>query len=128
MDIVVISEGRRKARKFHQCYNCCRSIEIGEIYEYQTNKGEEVYTLKFHPDCLEASNYYYDTVELNPWDFSDGGYPPLYDIFIEDGEFQHCIDMLRGRYPHVSCRLELSKQLFDIRYLDRCRASGFDPM
>lgn len=120
--ITILSEGTRKARKHHQCYECYRSIGPGQVYEYQTCKYDYVYTLKFHKDCRAASLEYCRVNRISPWDFDFGGYPPLADIISDGGEFKTDVDAMRGKFPHVACRLELTEQLAEARLLDKLRA------
>tara|TARA_R110002126_G_scaffold16615_1_gene66274 strand:+ start:2809 stop:3174 length:366 start_codon:yes stop_codon:yes gene_type:complete len=111
--IETLDRGTRKARKPHQCYDCYRMIAPGEVYEFGTFKYDDVYTLKHHPDCMAASAHYikfhgtyYDHYE---------GIQPLADMISDGGEFKLDHAMLRGHFPHVVCRLELSDQLSEIR-------------
>jgi len=110
MFVVVLNQGTRKALKEHQCFHCYRPITRGEIYEFSTNKCDYVYTLATHPDCQKAALYYMDhVVQDSSWDW-DEGYPPLLDQ-IMDMDGQRDIDALRGRFPHVACRLEFHAQM-----------------
>jgi len=108
--VVVLNQGTRKARKEHQCFHCYRPIARGETYEFSTNKCDHVYTLATHLDCQKAAIYYmYHVVQYSYLGW-DEGYPPLLDQIMEmDG--QRNIDTLRGRFPHVACRLEFHAQM-----------------
>lgn len=121
--ITVLNEGRRKARKPHQCFDCYRTIPVGEVHAFQTCKYDHVYTIRQHTDCFEASEHYRTTAGISPWDY-DEGIPPLKDIIIDGGEFELDMARLRGRFPHVVCRLEISEQLAQVQQADRLLADG----
>ena len=107
MSLTGLSGGRRRAKKPHQCFHCYRMIGAGEVYWYEVNKYDgHVYELKYHPDCKEAADRYqvYDL-------YGDEGYPPLRDDLAESGEYQWELDRMRGHFPHVVCRMELTDQL-----------------
>ena len=110
MTITLLDSGTRKARKNHQCFHCYRPIRRGEEYNFSTCKYEDrVYTLAMHPDCLKAANFFMDTIlNAQPFDW-DEGCPPLMDM-VWDNDGQDDIDILRGHFPHVACRLEFHEQ------------------
>ena len=108
--VMVISEGTRKARKSHQCFHCYREIEPGTVYGFQTCKYDFVYTLVWHLDCEAMSNEYRYCDDYG--DYGDG-FGPLRDDLQETGDWQSELDMWRGFYPHVVCRMELTNQLRD---------------
>lgn len=112
--IEILSCGTRKARKLHQCFHCYRPIPKGEVYGFSTNKYDHVYTLCYHLDCQDACDFYMKEMDVSPWDH-DEGYPPLADQISDAGEFEADHNMLRGRFPHVVCRLELHEQRAAIR-------------
>ena len=104
---VVISSGMRKARKTHQCFECYRSIGLGETYAYQTNVYDgRVYTIKWHVDCGACGSEYRDQIY-----YDDEGYPPLRDEWCDSGEYESILDGYRGLYPHVVARMELTDQI-----------------
>jgi hypothetical protein len=47
---------------------------------------------------------------LDWWGPHDG-FGPLRDDLIDSGEYLEMLEMFRGRYPHVVCRMELTDQL-----------------
>ena len=105
---VVLAEGRRVARKSHQCFECYRSIAPGTEYGFQTCKYDYVYTLAWHLDCHAMGREWRRLTDA--WG-SEDGYPPLRDALIESGEYPKCLNDFRGDYPHVVCRMELTDQL-----------------
>jgi hypothetical protein len=106
--IETLDTGTRKARKAHQCYDCYRMIAPGEVYEFGTFKYDDVYTLKYHPDCRSASAHYikFHGIYYN----HDEGIQPLADMISDSGESETDYAMLRGHFPHVVCRLELNQR------------------
>lgn len=112
--IEVLSEGTRKARKEHQCFDCYRPIVKGQVYAFQTCKYDDVYTICQHQDCRAASEFYRKSSGLSFWDFDDG-IPPLMDIISDGGEYEADYNYLRGYFPHVVCRLEWHEQKADRR-------------
>ena len=79
--------------------------------------GGDAWTWISHEDCHEAALYLFD---------QDGGcwgdnLTPLYDYENATGEFP---DHIRGRWPHVICRLEFNQQMAEARYQERIRALG----
>ena len=122
----LLDSGVRKARRPHQCFDCYRTIPVGEVYAFSTCKYDHVYTIFQHIDCRDASDHYRAIAGLRDYDFDDG-IPPLADIIRDGGEFRTDVDGLRGHYPHVACRLDLNEQMADLRYLARCREAGFEP-
>jgi hypothetical protein len=111
---ISLASGERKARKAHQCFDCYRTIPKGEVYDFQTCKYDHVYTIRQHKDCRAASEFYRKFMGFASWDFDDG-IPPLADMISDGGEFESDMELLRGRFPHVVCRLELNQQLARIR-------------
>lgn len=108
MNVQLLNEGTRKARKQHQCFHCYRPIWPGETYLFTTCKYDHVYTLAMHPDCSAASAYYQKFCGLKFWDY-DAGIPPLADQ-MRDGDFDLDCAALRGHFPHVITRMEFSEQ------------------
>ena len=51
--MIVISDDKRKARKRHVCNFCGEFIEVGEIYNIQTIKDDDIYVWKSHGICYE---------------------------------------------------------------------------
>lgn len=48
----LLDHGVRKARKAHQCDNCCKAIEPGETYFFEVQAdGGDLGTYKSHEDC-----------------------------------------------------------------------------
>ena len=113
--ITVLNEGTRKARKPHQCYDCYRTIPVGETYRFQTCKYDDVYTVCWHEDCRAAWDAYERDADLSPWDY-DEGYPPLRDEWIDSGVFRQLCDAYRGRFPHVVTRMEFLDQKACLRH------------
>ncbi|WP_300440242.1 hypothetical protein [uncultured Mameliella sp.] len=109
--IEVLAQGERRARKPHQCFDCYRKIGVGELHGYGTYKYDDVYTLRYHLDCKKAAWAFFDFSGFEPF---DEGYPPLRDALCED-EYRANIEWLRGRFPHVACRMELTDQLREHR-------------
>ncbi len=65
-----ISSSKPKADKIHTCDYCKEDIEIGEVYDSQTNKSEEdlIYVWRCHTKCDEIAN------KLNMYNYGcDGG-------------------------------------------------------
>lgn len=118
--VTLLNDGTRQGRKPHQCFDCYRTIPAGHEHRFSTCKYDHVYTLRMHLDCTAASEFYRKKVGLSDWDFDDG-IPPLADIISDGGEFAADCDMLRGRFPHVVARLELTEQLAEIRLQNRLR-------
>lgn len=112
MSIQELHRGQRKARKRHQCFDCYRDIVPGTVYNFGTFKMDYVYTIKQHTDCAAASDFYRKFHDLD-YDCYDG-IGPLADTISDGGEYKIDFDMLRGRFPHVVCRLELNEQMAKI--------------
>jgi hypothetical protein len=113
--IEILNQGRRKARKDHQCYDCYRPIRRGDLHSFGTYKYDDVYTIRHHIDCMEASEFYRKSHDFSYYDFCDG-IPPLADMISDAGERELDYNLLRGHYPHVVCRMEYSKQVSDIKW------------
>lgn len=112
--IETINGGRRKARKAHQCFDCQRDIVKGQPHEWVTLKADgDIYTLRQHIDCCAAADHYRRFHKISFWD--DEGFPPLWEMIHDAGEFEIDCGMLRGRFPHVVARLELNQQLSCVR-------------
>ena len=102
---LLISETTQAARRSHRCGECRCTIPRGTKYKRQfVRDGGDVWTWKMHIDCAEASDYQF---RVYGGDYYDGR-TALVDYENDTGEFP---DWLRGRWPHVVCRLELRKQL-----------------
>jgi len=109
--VSLINEGTLKARKSHTCFDCGRTIEKGTVYMFQTCAYDgRVYTLHSHSDCVEASKFYRNYNNLTPYDF-DAGIPGLRNIIDDAGEHIYDYELLRGYFPHVVCRMELTDSL-----------------
>jgi hypothetical protein len=109
---IVLSEGRRIARKPHKCFECYRTIAPGTEYGFQTCKYDYVYTLAWHLDCHAMSQEWRDLTD----EYCDeDGYCPLRDALCESGDYLAALDDFRGDYPHVVCRMELTDQLWEAR-------------
>lgn len=113
--VISLASGERRARKPHQCFDCYRTIPKGEVYDFQTCKYDHVYTIRQHKDCRAASEFYRSANDIFSWDFDAEGIPPLADMISDGGEFEADMELLRGHFPHVVCRLELNRQLARIR-------------
>jgi len=109
-----LSRGERKAHKAHQCFDCYRTIPKGAMHAYFTGAYDgSAYTLRSHLDCRDASIEYASA----GWDdYNYEGIPPLADMMHESGEFEDECDRMRGFFPHVIARLELTEQLAEIRH------------
>jgi hypothetical protein len=117
--IQLLAEGEAKARKAHQCYNCSRYIEPGEVYSYSRCVCDgRAYTVRSHRDCRAAALDYIS--EGYPSDYEDG-VPPLIEMMADSGDLQHEINRMRGHFPHVAARIEINEQLAEIRYQERLR-------
>ena len=100
----LISEETPVARVAHRCDECHHTIPRGVRYKRQFVKdGGDTWNWKMHTDCDEASDYQF---RLDGGDYYDGR-SPLIDYEEDTGEFP---DWLRGRWPHVVCRLEYWQQ------------------
>ena len=109
MEPQVLRQGSIKTRKPHRCFDCGAVIPPKtEVYS-GTYKLDDVYTLYHHTDCLAASEYYRKFHGLKWYDFDDG-IPPLFTMIDNAGEWAIDYNHLRGRFPHVVCRMELPKQ------------------
>lgn len=101
----LIAETRPVARKPHRCENCRHIIPPGVRYLRQfCVDGGDSWTWITHQDCHEAALFQFK---------EDGGgwgddLSPLYEYESLTGYFP---DWLRGRWPHVVCRLEFWKQI-----------------
>lgn len=80
-----VSQKIVKARKKHRCYECCSDIFPGEFYNRITYVYDEIYSLCFHPCCEKLAEEYRKDVGWNYYD--DDGVCPLYEEWIESGEF-----------------------------------------
>jgi hypothetical protein len=107
---ITLASGERTAAKPHQCFHCYRDIVPGQVYRFQTNKYDYVYTLSFHEDCDDLAN---KCRRLSGNDYDEEGSPPLRDEWCESGEYAAECERWRGHYPHVIARMELTDQLRD---------------
>ena len=108
-----LSHGTRKAAKPHQCFHCYLSIAPGESYGYQSNLCDGAfYVLKWHLDCEECAE---ECRRAAAHDYTDDGWGPLRDDWLDNGEYQRECDAWRGFYPHVVARMELTDQLREAR-------------
>lgn len=110
--VELLSQTTPKAAKSHRCWDCGRWIAKGErhIVNAMVNDGQ-AYRLRSHMDCHAAALEY--IAEGYPPDYDDG-IPPLHEM-IWNGDGQRDLDAMRGHWPHVVCRLELTQQLRDAR-------------
>ena len=105
----LISETKPIARKSHRCENCGHMIPKGTRYLRQfCVDGGDVWSWVTHQDCMDAARY---LAKLDDHDCYEG-IPPIRDYEGNSGVFP---DYIRGRFPHVICRLELSKHRRDMR-------------
>lgn len=116
----IISDQQVTARKAHRCFCCGADIVKGTTHRKSVLKYDHVYTLRTHNDCEAASDYLIKFHRLGYWDFDDG-IPPLADIM--GGEFEADCNTLRGHFPHVVARLELLRDLAEIRWQKRRAAA-----
>ena len=105
--IETLAEGIRCARIAHRCFHCCRDISPGEIYGFQTNKYDYVYTIHWHLDCENLASEYRRLSD----DYGDEGWSGLREEWCNNGEYYDECDNWRGFYPHVIARMELTDQL-----------------
>lgn len=121
--VELLDSGERVGRKVHQCFDCYRPIPKGVEHHFSTCVYEgSAYTLRSHCDCHDANAYYREFHGLRIQDFDIDGIPPLADMISDAGEYLIDHSMLRGYFPHVVCRLELSDQLAGVR-LERARTT-----
>ena len=113
--IETLNMGQRTARKAHQCYDCYRMIQKGELHQFGTFKYDDVYTIRHHVDCYAASAFYIKFHDMRPYEMYDG-IQPLKDMISDGGESAIDYGMLRGRFPHVVCRMELGDHLSEIAW------------
>lgn len=111
MNPQVISDQQIKGRKPHRCFCCGRDIVKGETHRKCVLKLDDIYTLRTHNDCEDATNFIIKFHGLRWYDFDDA---PLYEIISDD--FEANCNTLRGRFPHVVARLELGRELENIRW------------
>ena len=109
--VEVIAEGTRTARKPHRCFDCYRTIEPGAKYGFQTCKYDHVYTLCWHLDCHAMA---LELRSIGDCHYDDE-FGPLRDELQDSGAYSHELDLWRGLYPHVVCRMELTDQLREAR-------------
>lgn len=105
---ITLSCGTRRASKTHRCFHCCRDIAPGQIYGFQTNKYDYIYTITWHLDCEALAS---DCRRLHDHYYDDEGWPGLRDEWCDSGEYFNECNAWRGHYPHVIARMELSDQL-----------------
>lgn len=115
----LLAETRQVARKYHRCFDCGGWIAPGERYS-RVNLAQDgsAYTLLRHIDCVAMSDEVV-TAGHEP-DYWYDGVPPLW----EDEGVMDDLDLWRGYYPHVVCRIEFRKQIAELRYQDRLRNLG----
>ena len=107
--VTVLLDGKRTARKHHQCWHCYRSIAPGTVYGFQNNVCDgSAYSLKWHADCEAMAA---ETRKLSGYDYDWEGFGPLRDEMKESGQYEAECDNWRGFYPHVVARMELTDQL-----------------
>lgn len=109
--VQLLDEGVRVNRKPHRCFDCYKIIPKGSPHKFQSCAYEgRAYTIRQHVDCAEASEFYRKFHGLRDWDFDIDGIPPLADMISDAGEHESDFSMLRGRFPHVTCRIEFRYQ------------------
>lgn len=121
MEPRLISDEQVRARKSHQCFCCGHDIVKGTLHRKCFLKYGYVYTLRMHNDCQDATDFLIRHHNLKWYDFEDG-IPPLYEIMCEG--FEADCNTLRGHFPHVVARLELSRELAEIAYQKRRLSAG----
>lgn len=112
--VETISQGTKKARKPHQCFHCYRQIGYDDRHGFKVKVNRQdgsVYTLRWHRDCKECADEYRDYGDYPLLEGED--FPPLREYFLSSGMYQWELNYLRGFYPHVVARMELTDQLFD---------------
>lgn len=109
----IINDHQVKARKVHVCFCCGGDIVKGVTHRKCVLKYDDIYTLRTHNDCEAATDFLIKFHRMSNWDFDDG-VPPLVELM--DGGFQEDCDTLRGHFPHVVARLELARELSEIRW------------
>jgi len=76
--MIVLETKTPKAKKRHKCDFCGEYIEVGEVYENQTNIGDgELYHWKSHISCQQLVN------ELDMFKDCDSNYGVTSDDFDE---------------------------------------------
>lgn len=117
-----LDRGNRTARKDYQCFNCYHTIPKGTLHRYFVGEeGGSAYTIRSHLDCDKALlDFIADMPASDFWD----GVPPLADEVKDSGEFEGWCREVRGHFPHVVCRLELTEQLADLRWQEYLRERG----
>ncbi len=121
MTPAMISEDQVKARKAHRCYCCGRDIVRGTVHRKCVLKLDDVYTLRTHNDCEDASDFIIKFHGIRWHDFDDG-IPPLYEIISD--EFEADCNTLRGYFPHVVARLELNRELAELAWKHRRQSAA----
>ncbi len=100
----LISQTTQVARTAHRCDECRHMIPPRTKYERQfVADGGDVWTWKMHTDCAEAAEHQF---RIDGGDYQDDR-GTLAEYENDTGEFP---DWLRGRWPHVVCRLEYWQQ------------------
>lgn len=98
------------ARKPHICDACYRAIPAGVEYyrSFGVHEGD-TYTFKAHADCVRSSNdFAAEVCRIGGADYSEDVSSQLvYELEnLALPHVQQVLDALRGRWPHVVCRLE----------------------
>lgn len=95
-----------KAKKTHICMYCGCKIEIGEVYERQTNKCDgEIYDWICHTDCQKVAQ------ELDMFDWYDDGLTD--DVFRENIDEYICDELAKTD--------EDTDRFAQMSYLDKVR-------
>jgi len=116
MGLEVINEIRNvKARKTHVCNWCGCTIPVGEIYQTQTLKYDDIYTWKNHIKCMEVAH------ELKMFDECDEGVTgaDFYEYVTE--EFRELWRKLDNEmYESKDFKIPEFKQQLEFVYKQRC--------
>jgi hypothetical protein len=102
--VELISKSKPKARKYHQCDQCGRSIAPGTVYSRWLFKdGGDIWAWTSHQDCQQLANAIHRARELD-WD--EG-----IRLLDEWADYPEETAAWRGYFPHVICRLEFHGQI-----------------
>ena len=93
--MIVLSDDKRKARKRHVCNFCGGFIEVGEIYNIQTIKDDDIYVWKSHEICNKFAIYNQDILLANDNiitqnNFCEFVYEKIGDMYSENADDVIC--------------------------------------